>query len=106
MHHRQSINNTARVLSFREDAPTEVPDTSALCVKTAGGYVELAAGGGRRWGIAPTTRSRCWSIVGEEGAPSSGAPWRWQMPASPLSKVLYTAEAVVEGGRTGHGRST
>jgi lipoyl-dependent peroxiredoxin len=28
------------------------------------------------------------------------------MPAEPLSKVLYTAEAVVDGGRTGHGRTT
>jgi osmotically inducible protein OsmC len=28
------------------------------------------------------------------------------MPATPLSKVLYTAEAIVEGGRAGHGRTT
>lgn len=28
------------------------------------------------------------------------------MPATPLSRVLYTAEATVEGGRAGHGRST
>jgi osmotically inducible protein OsmC len=28
------------------------------------------------------------------------------MPATPLSKILYTAEAVVEGGRAGHGRSS
>jgi lipoyl-dependent peroxiredoxin len=28
------------------------------------------------------------------------------MPAQPLSKILYTAEAVTEGGRTGHGRTT
>jgi lipoyl-dependent peroxiredoxin len=27
------------------------------------------------------------------------------MPATPLSRVLYTAEATVEGGRAGHGRS-
>jgi Ohr subfamily peroxiredoxin len=28
------------------------------------------------------------------------------MPATPLSKILYTAEAVVEGGRAGHGRTS
>ena len=28
------------------------------------------------------------------------------MPATPLSKVLYTAEATVEGGRAGHGRTS
>ena len=28
------------------------------------------------------------------------------MPAIPLSKILYTAEAVVEGGRAGHGRTS
>ncbi|TCC54206.1 Ohr family peroxiredoxin [Kribbella pittospori] len=28
------------------------------------------------------------------------------MPATPLSRVLYTAEATVEGGRAGHGRTT
>jgi lipoyl-dependent peroxiredoxin len=28
------------------------------------------------------------------------------MSVDPLSKVLYTAEAVVEGGRAGHGRTT
>jgi osmotically inducible protein OsmC len=28
------------------------------------------------------------------------------MPAEPLRKILYTAEAVVEGGRAGHGRTT
>ena len=28
------------------------------------------------------------------------------MPAKPLAKILYTAEAVVEGGRAGHGRTT
>jgi osmotically inducible protein OsmC len=28
------------------------------------------------------------------------------MPATPLSKILYTAEAVTEGGRTGHGRTS
>ena len=28
------------------------------------------------------------------------------MPAQPLSKILYTAEAVTEGGRAGHGRTT
>jgi lipoyl-dependent peroxiredoxin len=28
------------------------------------------------------------------------------MPAKPLSRILYTAEAVVEGGRTGHGRTS
>lgn len=27
------------------------------------------------------------------------------MPAKPLAKILYTAEAVVEGGRAGHGRT-
>ena len=28
------------------------------------------------------------------------------MPAEPLPKVLYTTEAVVEGGRAGHGRTS
>src|SRR5919106_3004890 len=28
------------------------------------------------------------------------------MPITPLTKVLYTAEAVTEGGRAGHGRTT
>jgi Ohr subfamily peroxiredoxin len=28
------------------------------------------------------------------------------MPANPLSKVLYTAEAVTEGGRAGHSRTS
>jgi Ohr subfamily peroxiredoxin len=28
------------------------------------------------------------------------------MPANSLTKVLYTAEAVIVGGRTGHGRTT
>jgi osmotically inducible protein OsmC len=28
------------------------------------------------------------------------------MPTKPLSKILYTAEAVVEGGRAGHGRAS
>ncbi|MFI6826519.1 organic hydroperoxide resistance protein [Kribbella sp. NPDC050241] len=28
------------------------------------------------------------------------------MPATPLSRVLYTAEATVEGGRAGHGQTT
>ena len=28
------------------------------------------------------------------------------MPANPLPKILYTAEAVVEGGRAGHGRTS
>ena len=28
------------------------------------------------------------------------------MPAEPLPKVLYTSEAVVEGGRAGHGRTS
>jgi len=28
------------------------------------------------------------------------------MPTNPLSKVLYTAEAVAEGGRAGHGRTS
>ncbi len=28
------------------------------------------------------------------------------MPARPLPRILYTAEAVVEGGRAGHGRTT
>jgi organic hydroperoxide reductase OsmC/OhrA len=27
------------------------------------------------------------------------------MPANPLTKVLYTAEATVQGGRAGHGRT-
>jgi lipoyl-dependent peroxiredoxin len=29
-----------------------------------------------------------------------------KMPAEPLPKVLYTTEAVVEGGRAGHGRTS
>jgi lipoyl-dependent peroxiredoxin len=29
-----------------------------------------------------------------------------QMPATPLSKILYTAEAITEGGRAGHGRTS
>jgi len=29
-----------------------------------------------------------------------------KMPAKPLARILYTAEAVVEGGRAGHGRTT
>jgi lipoyl-dependent peroxiredoxin len=29
-----------------------------------------------------------------------------KMPAKPLAKILYTAEAVTEGGRAGHGRTT
>jgi osmotically inducible protein OsmC len=29
-----------------------------------------------------------------------------RMPAHPLAKVLYTAEATVEGGRAGHGRTS
>jgi osmotically inducible protein OsmC len=28
------------------------------------------------------------------------------MPATPLSRILYTAEAVTKGGRTGHGRTS
>lgn len=28
------------------------------------------------------------------------------MPAKPLSRILYTAEAVIEGGRVGHGRTS
>jgi osmotically inducible protein OsmC len=28
------------------------------------------------------------------------------MPANPLSKILYTAEAVIQGGRAGHGRTS
>ena len=28
------------------------------------------------------------------------------MPINPLTRVLYTAEAIIEGGRTGHGRTT
>jgi lipoyl-dependent peroxiredoxin len=28
------------------------------------------------------------------------------MPAKPLSRILYTAEAIIEGGRAGHGRTT
>jgi len=28
------------------------------------------------------------------------------MPANPLSRILYTAEAVTEGGRAGHGRTS
>jgi lipoyl-dependent peroxiredoxin len=28
------------------------------------------------------------------------------MPAKPLSRILYTAEAVIEGGRAGHGRTS
>lgn len=28
------------------------------------------------------------------------------MPAIPLRKILYTAEAVTEGGRSGHGRTS
>ncbi|TCM45313.1 organic hydroperoxide resistance protein [Kribbella sp. VKM Ac-2568] len=28
------------------------------------------------------------------------------MPATPLNKILYTAEAVTEGGRAGHGRTS
>jgi lipoyl-dependent peroxiredoxin len=28
------------------------------------------------------------------------------MPATPLSRILYTAEAVTEGGRNGHGRTS
>jgi lipoyl-dependent peroxiredoxin len=28
------------------------------------------------------------------------------MPATPLTRILYTAEAVTEGGRAGHGRTT
>jgi lipoyl-dependent peroxiredoxin len=29
-----------------------------------------------------------------------------KMPAEPLARILYTTEAVVEGGRAGHGRTT
>jgi hypothetical protein len=28
------------------------------------------------------------------------------MPAKPLTRILYTAEAVIVGGRAGHGRTT
>jgi Ohr subfamily peroxiredoxin len=28
------------------------------------------------------------------------------MPANPLRRILYTAEAVIEGGRAGHGRTS
>src|ERR687891_1487834 len=29
-----------------------------------------------------------------------------KMPAKPLKRILYTAEAVIEGGRAGHGRTS
>jgi lipoyl-dependent peroxiredoxin len=29
-----------------------------------------------------------------------------KMPINPLTRVLYTAEAIIEGGRAGHGRTT
>jgi lipoyl-dependent peroxiredoxin len=29
-----------------------------------------------------------------------------KMPVNPLTRILYTAEAIIEGGRAGHGRTT
>jgi lipoyl-dependent peroxiredoxin len=56
------------------------------------------------------TVSLWYEIIGHAESPGASAAVDakdgYEMPVKPLSKILYTAEAVTEGGRAGHSRTS